>query len=468
MKRKNLRKLITVVSLVASLAIVVPLISSCLPGQAPAPAAPAPAAPEAPAPEAPAPEAPAPKVITAKIGFNGPLTGPVAGWALPGLYGSEMWVERINEEGGILLSDGTRVMLEMVAYDNEYIPDKARAGAMKLVLEDEVVFVQMLGGDTTPASVPFYTANNIMSTTLLAGDLTPETPYLFAPIEVGPMFYFASFDWIGRTYPELRTVAMSAQTDAYGVSTMAAGQAAAEAAGLEVVYDDLFDIATTDFAPVVSAMMATDPDILSFLGSYPDFVNLLVEQAYLQGYEGMLAPFTLDMYDAIIDKTSVEFMEGTVWQFPDYDDPMLTPEQNAFYYEYSDKYPGTWTAVSWEYMEILNVWKYGVEQAGSIDSMEVIKALKASPTAPNAFGEGTWWGRPFFGVDNALMGKWPISQMRDGKSTIVELWDMLDYWEMNKEVIIKWFEEYNLMWYQRMGIPKETAIEQYGLFEEYK
>ena len=81
MKRKNLRKSIIVISLVASLALVAPLISSCLPGQAPAPAAPAPAAPT---PEAPTPEAPAPKVSTAKIGFNVPPTELVAGRGLPG------------------------------------------------------------------------------------------------------------------------------------------------------------------------------------------------------------------------------------------------------------------------------------------------------------------------------------------------------------------------------------------------
>jgi hypothetical protein len=58
--------------------------------------------------------------------------------------------------------------------------------------------------------------------------------------------------------------------------------------------------------------------------------------------------------------------------------------------------------------------------------------------------------------------------MIDGKATIVEFRDQLDWWERNKVTMIKWNEDLGEMWYQRMGIPKEEAIELYGLYEEYK
>lgn len=478
MKRKDLRKLIIVVSLVTALAVVVPLMSGCLGAPAEAPPAAAPPA-EAPPAEAPPVEAPpeAPKTITAKIGFLAPLTGPVAGWGLPGFYGDEIWAEHFNAQGGLTLSDGTQVLVELVPYDNEYITEKALTGAKKLVLEDEVVLVQMLGGATAAAAVPFMTDQMMISTTLLPSDLTPSTLYHLAPIEVCPFYNVTGVEWLALNKPELKTFAQVAQDDELGRPGMAAMNAAAEAAGLEIVYWQLFDPETTDFAPIVSDMMASGADILSWGISYPDYVNLLTFEAYNQGYEGQLHSCTLDFYDAVIEKTSVEFMEGFIWQFPDFDDPAmqepLNPyrliEPSVFWDDYQAAYPGTWSAVSWEYQAQLDEWMQAVKAADSIDPMKVFAAWK-HPKENNiyhAFGEGTWWGKPFWGIDNAFMAPWPVVEMQNGKAVIVEFRDQLDWWERNKEVMVQWNMDLGEMWWQRMGIDIESGIKMWGLEEEF-
>ena len=84
---------------------------------------------------------------TVRIGFLAPLTGGVAAWGLPGLYGCEIWAEQKNAAGGVDIG-GTSYNVEIVSYDNEYLPDKARTGAQKLINEDGVSFIEMLGGDT--------------------------------------------------------------------------------------------------------------------------------------------------------------------------------------------------------------------------------------------------------------------------------------------------------------------------------
>ncbi len=469
MKRKSLSKFIIVISLVVALAIAVPFMSGCLPGRAPEPE---PTPTPTPTPE---PTAPEPVVKTVKIGFCAPLTGEAAGWGLPGLYGDEIWVEHFNAEGGLTLSDGTQVLVEMVPYDNEYVADKALTGVKKLVLEDDVVMVQMLGGHTAAAAVPWMTGKGMISTTLLPSDLTPETLYHLAPVEVHPFYNVTGIEWVALN-EDVETMAIVAQDDELGRPGVAAKVAAAEAAGIEVIYEEFFDIETTDFAPVVSAMINSGADMLCWDTSYPDYVNLLTQQAYEQGYEGQLESCTLDFYDAIIEKTSVEFMEGFVWEFPDFDDPALNPSPNPyatvqpeiFFDEYNEQYAGTWSAVSWEYQGILDSWKQAVIFADSTEPMDVFQAMKESPNIYHPFGAGTWWGRPFWGIDNALMAPWPVVQMQDGKAVIVEFRDQLDWWERNKEYMIDVNERYGEMWYQRMGIDKDVAIEQYGLLEEYQ
>jgi branched-chain amino acid transport system substrate-binding protein len=316
----------------------------------------------------------------------------------------------------------------------------------------------------------------MVSTTLLPSDLTPETTYHIAPVEVHPFYNVTGIEWLDINRPELRTMAITSQDDELGRPGVAAKVAAAEAAGIEVIYMEFFDIATTDFAPVVSDMMATNPDIMCWDTAYPDFVNLLTQQAFEQGYEGQLESCTLDFYDAIIEKTSVEFLEGFIWQFPDFDDPALNPSPNPFatvqpaefFSEYNQQYPGTWSAVSWEYQGILDQWKQAVLYADSIEPMAVFEAWKEAPDIYHPFGVGTWWGRPFWGIDNAFMAPWPVVEMQNGKAVIVEFRNQLDWWERNKEFMIEVNEEFGEMWYQRLGIPKEEAIEQYGLLDEYE
>ena len=99
------------------------------------------------------------KVI--RIGFMAPLTGEVAGWGLPGLYGCQIWADEINAGGGVKIGD-ENYNLEFVGYDDEYMPDKSLQGAKKLVLEDGVKFVMMLGGDPIPATLPFFKDQNML------------------------------------------------------------------------------------------------------------------------------------------------------------------------------------------------------------------------------------------------------------------------------------------------------------------
>ncbi|MFQ5550219.1 MAG: ABC transporter substrate-binding protein, partial [Gemmatimonadales bacterium] len=301
------------------------------------------------------------KVI--KIGFLAPLTGPVAAWGKPGLDGCEIWAEWVNAAGGIKLADGNYTV-EFVGYDNEYDPAKARTGATKLIREDGVSFVMMLGGDTWPGAQPVADKTGMLFSTLLPSDLAPDTTTLLAPTEVHPIYNVTGVEWLAETKPDLKTAVMCAQDDALGLPSVATYLAAFEAAGIEMQDEPLlFDPATTDFAPVVTKLMSTSPDIISLDTCYADYVHPICEQLFQQGYGGQIISCTADFYEQIIEKTSKEFMEGFIFQFPDFDDPALNAEginfanPNGFYAEYAKRHPGEWGAVSWEYASIMDLWK---------------------------------------------------------------------------------------------------------------
>jgi len=383
---------------------------------------------------------------TVKVGFLAALTGDAAGWGLPGLYGVEIWVEQINAAGGMDVG-GEKYRVEVISYDDEFDAIKATIGAKKLVFEDEVSIVLMLGVTPVLAVKDFMTRNKMLTTTLVPTDISADAPYLFAPVEVHPFYNVTAVDWISRNWPDVKTAAIATQNDELGLTSLATYRAAFEVAGIEIVEENLFGFDVTDFAPVVSKLIASNPDLISWDTAYPDYVNLLTEQAYLQGYKGKFVNCTLDQYDHILAKTSKEFLEGFLWQFPDLDDPVLQGSDTHFdgaadfYKTYAERYPGAWTAVSWEYAAALEIWKTAVGKAGTIDPPKVADALRALNPVPHVFGDAEWWGEEFFGVNSAALGKWPVVQMQNGKAVILEMGDVRAWVDKHLDVLKRHFDE---------------------------
>lgn len=391
---------------------------------------------------------------TVKIGFLAPLTGEVAAWGLPGLYGCEIWAENVNAAGGVKIG-GESYNVEFVSFDNEYMPDKALQGFKKLVAGEDVKFVMMLGGDTWPAVQRFANRSKMLTSTLLPSDLSPDSPYHLAPCEVHPIYNVTGVDWVADQHPEMKTAVIAAQNDSLGLPSVATYLAAFEARGIEVVEQNIFDPATSDFAPVVTSLLSKKPDIFCLDTCYADYVNLITEQLFHQGFKGKIISCTFDNYQDVIEKTSKEFVEGFVFQFPDFDDPALNADHinfnapNPYYEEFVKRHPGTWSAVAWEYASIMELWKAGAERAGSIEPPDVLEAMKGGGSAPHVFGEAKWWGKDLWGIDNALVGNWPVVTIQDGRARIVEYRSIPEWWGKHKDVLIKHMEALNQMWYQQ-------------------
>jgi branched-chain amino acid transport system substrate-binding protein len=150
-------------------------------------------------------------------------------------------------------------------------------------------------------------------------------------------------------------------------------------------------------------------------------------------------------------------MEGFVFQFPDFDDPRLNDPQinfqnpNLFYEEFCARFPGTWSAVSWQYVSVLDLWKTAVERSGSFEPATVMAMMKVGGKSKNVFGDATWWGRELFGINNALVGYWPVVTIQKGRARIVEYGSILDWWNAHSETLIKHMRKMGLMWDQREG-----------------
>ncbi|MEM7222034.1 MAG: ABC transporter substrate-binding protein [Pseudomonadota bacterium] len=391
---------------------------------------------------------------TVRIGFLGPLSGDVASWGEPGWLGCQIWADWVNDEGGIRIGDDL-YRVELMSVDSRYDPGLALEGAKKLVMEDEVKFIMMLGGDTFPAVQSLFNRYKMLASTLLPSDLSPDTPYLIAPCEVHPIYNVTGVEWLSKERPDLKRVAICAQDDSLGVPSVATYRAAFRAAGIELVRQHLFSSDSIDFGSIVASLLEADPDILCWDTCYEPFVHALTEEAFRQGFTGQFISCTCDNYQELIQKTSRDYMEGFLFQFPDFDDPALNaadvnfPNPNAFFQEFTKRFPGRWSAVSWEYVAILELWKSAVEVAGSVEPLAVLAAMKAGGYGRHVFGDARWWGRRLFGLDHALVGNWPVVQIQDGKARIVAFRSIPDWWDQHGALLIEEMRALEQMWDQR-------------------
>lgn len=390
-----------------------------------------------------------------KVGFLAPLSGKLKSWAEPGYFGCQLWQERVNSAGGLKVGQ-RRYLVDVVPHDSRFEPECAFEGAKKLVLKDGCSFLIMVGGNDLSRQLrDFINQHRILVSTALPSDLTPDSRTLISPSEVHPIYNVTGVDWLRRNYPDVKTAAMCTQDDAHGLPSIATYRAAFEVAGIKLVAEKLFPIETTDFKGIVGQLLANEPDLLCWDTAYEPFVHAMTIEAHRQGFKGRMLSCTCDNYRELIARTSVAFMEGFIFQFPDFDDPKLNdpkinfPNPNEFYAEFCSRYPGMWSAVSWQYASVLDVWKAAVEYAQTFDPVTAMAAMKMGRRSRNVFGDAMWWGRELFGIDNALVGNWPVVTIQNGSARIVEFGSILAWWSAHKDVLIRHMRNMKLMWDQR-------------------
>lgn len=396
-----------------------------------------------------------------RIGFLTPLSGPESDWGKPGLDGCRIWADWINDHGGMMVA-GRRHRIEIVARDSA--SGQAREAARDLVDNLRARIVLTLGGDSFAPALTWLMARRVLVATLLPSDLSPDTPYLIAPAEVHPLFNVTGVDWLARNRPAARRVALCSQTDSLGLPSLAVYRAAFEAAGLPVLRELRYAPDNHDAAGIVDALLAENPDILCWCSSAPPMIEALTEAAHARGFQGEILACTADDYTRMIARTSAEFMARYTFQFPDFDDPELADtafffrRPRAFFDTYNTRFPGEWNAVSWEYASILDLWHNAVEIADTVEPVSVLAAMKRGQQMPHVFGPARWMGAELFGIDNALVGDWPVVRIIDGRARIVEFGSVPGWLERHGPLLMRQMQDLGQMWQQRVHLPRRRVI----------
>jgi branched-chain amino acid transport system substrate-binding protein len=273
------------------------LISACG-----APATTAPAATEAPteaATEAPVTEAPVTEAPTEapgepiKIGASLPLTGDFSEPGSAAKLGYELWVEEVNNAGGLL---GRQV--EFVLYDNASDPDTAVADYERLITEDKVDLV-----------VGPFSSRLVIPTSEVAakyGYAFPEpaggapgvfdrglTNIFFCQPAPGADQAIPFADYILGLSEDVRpkTFAVVSADDPFNLGVVEAAEKLLADGGLTSVLKEVYPPDTKDFSSIAAKVADLDPDLILGGTIFEDSVAQI--QAYIEaGYQPRGAFFT--------------------------------------------------------------------------------------------------------------------------------------------------------------------------------
>jgi branched-chain amino acid transport system substrate-binding protein len=204
------------------------------------------------------------------IGFAEALTGSLAAVGKSGILAMNIWAENINAKGGLL---GRQVKL--VFYDNQSNPANVPGLYVKLLDVDHVDLV-LSGYATNMAApaMPIVIAHNKLYLSLFSLAINSEFHYprCFAMIATGPnakiAFSHGYFEIAAGMTPKPKTLAIVGADAEFARNATDGARQNAIAAGFDIVYDKAYPPTTTDYAPVLRAVRATDPEMI-FVASYP-------------------------------------------------------------------------------------------------------------------------------------------------------------------------------------------------------
>ena len=213
-----------------------------------------------------------------KIGFSMALTGGLAPNGKSALLAQKIWEEDVNGKGGLL---GRPVKL--VYYDDKSAPAEVPAIYTKLLDVDKADLI--IGPYATAMIAPampivIQRKKTFVALLGLAVNSEFDYPNYFAMIPSGPdakpAFTKGFYDVAMAQNPKPQTVAIVSADQEFSRNAADGSRENAKKAGLKIVYDRTYPPATTDFAPIVRAIAATNPDLVNINSYPPDSVGMVL------------------------------------------------------------------------------------------------------------------------------------------------------------------------------------------------
>lgn len=323
--------------------------------------------------------------------------------------GYDLWVDFVNDKGGIQLGN-RRFKVEIIYYDDNSDASEVKRLTDKLISEDKVNF--LLGPYSSPLTKAASDIAEKYQVPMVEGMGASDSlfeqgkKYLFAVMTPGSLYMKALLERASQLDPKPRTLAIAAEDTIFPKSTAAGVKKWAPRYGIEVIAYEEFPRDVTDLTPILTKFKALNPDI--FIGStYTETSMLFVRQSRKINFSPKIMAFSIGAATPSFADglgSDAEFIWGSSqWERNlSYDGPVFGSAGNyaeLFHQKYGE-WPNYHNA---EASAAAVAFQLAIEKAGTLDREQVRDALTSLDTetfyGPVRFDEsGKNVSKPMFAI----------------------------------------------------------------------
>jgi branched-chain amino acid transport system substrate-binding protein len=362
-----------------------------------------------------------------KLGSFNPRSGPAASWGINSDQANDLAADERNKKGGVTVQ-GQQYKIELIHEDDKARGEEGVKATNKLIYTDKVKFI--VG---PMMSTPFLAAAPIIEATktvtfvgCMAPQVLKDRKYIFRVTVPWNHSAPAYFKFVAKTFPELKSSVHISSNDATGWAATQADNDACHAAGIRVLGSELYEYGAQDFTSMLARILPLKPDFLSFAGTPPNIVGLVIKQARELGYKGRFIHASVCSPSVVGPIAGWENIEG-----------MLTGSmtvEGANIPATIKKVHSDWVAKFGQENEggfydgivqypLIDVLCQGVEKANSLDPDKVVAALENLGEMNTAFGKARWGGMKTYNNNHQLLLPVWITQVRNKKLVLLGLED---------------------------------------------
>ena len=194
------------------------------------------------------------KTIT--LGFTASQTGAFNVEAIRQINGLNLWIDTVNQAGGIKLADGTAVKVAAKFYDDESKKDRVQELYTRLITTDKADFL------ISPYSSPLADAaaiiaqqyKRIMITAGAAAEATHSKGYTLVYQAYTPASFYLTgpVDVLAKLAPQAKNIAIIYSKDNFSTDCVNGLKTFATGKGFKMVMFEGYDPDTTDFVPFIN------------------------------------------------------------------------------------------------------------------------------------------------------------------------------------------------------------------------
>jgi branched-chain amino acid transport system substrate-binding protein len=352
-----------------------------------------------------------------RLGLSGPMSGAGASWGLLADWAAKQAADDINQSGGVKIGDQSYTFA-VEALDNKYTASEGAKVGQALINRDGVRYIVFALGMAPVRALQSLSEKSgaILFTTGAGKSIKgPQFPFTFTQLNTPFERYLPLFSFVSKENPQAKSVVVVDPNDDTGTDAAAVSKRDWARVGIKVLDANFYERGTTEFAPLVTRIVAQNPDIVDFSEMPPSDTGLILAGLQDQGWKGV-AVWSAGTSAADLIQAAGSASNGVYMALAgDFSGASATPVQRRLDAGAVQAMGQHMNAISLSAWDATMAIRAAMVKAQSVDPDKVRQALPGL-TFESSYGPSGFGGKDEYGSPQEMLLPIIISQIRDGKT----------------------------------------------------